>query len=325
MTGAAGAVNVQGEDQKKLDVVKQRDLLRGSANLREDRRDRVRGGGHAGGGRGDVQRQLRRRLRPTRRLLQHRRRGVHRFHLGVYSSDQSCVPDWGADDEGVVQEKCITNVCQPGNNPSPPGTACTRRPCILMLTVGHGVYGFTLDPSIGEFVLSHEDVKIPEKGKIHSFNEGNYVNWEPGTQGVHGRAEKGGHTEDGKPYSARYIGSLVGDFRLHDALRRYHGYPGDAKTQTASCACCTQCAPMSFIAEQAGGMGGARRRGGCWTFDRRRCTSACRSHGKQGGRCSISSPSCRRREWRFVGIDECDGHDPKGEGVRGDRVSVYDK
>ena len=132
--------------------------------------------------------------------------------FGIYQSDQSCVPDWGADDEGVVQEKCITNVCQPGDNLLAAGYCMYSSSTILTLTVGHGVYSFTLDPSIGEFVMSHEDVKIPATGKIYSFNEGNFVNWEPGLKEYMDAIKKGGKANDGKPYSARYIGSLVGDF-----------------------------------------------------------------------------------------------------------------
>jgi fructose-1,6-bisphosphatase I len=112
----------------------------------------------------------------------------------------------------VVQEKCITNVCQPGDNLLAAGYCMYSSSTILTLTVGHGVYSFTLDPSIGEFVMSHEDVKIPATGKIYSFNEGNFVNWEPGLKEYMDAIKKGGKANDGKPYSARYIGSLVGDF-----------------------------------------------------------------------------------------------------------------
>ena len=92
--------------------------------------------------------------------------------FGIYQSDQSCVPDWGADDEGVVQEKCITNVCQPGNNLLAAGYCMYSSSTILVLTVGHGVYAFTLDPSIGEFVMSHEDVKIPVSFFLFTFTYG---------------------------------------------------------------------------------------------------------------------------------------------------------
>merc|ERR1719337_184569 len=126
---------------------------------------------------------------------------------------------------------------------------------ILTLTVGHGVYSFTLDPSIGEFVMSHEDVKIPEKGKIYSFNEGNFVNWEPGLKEYMDAIKKGGKANDGKPYSARYIGSLVGDFHRTMLYGGIYGYPGDDVNKNGKLRLLYECAPMSFIAEQAGGKG----------------------------------------------------------------------
>jgi fructose-1,6-bisphosphatase I len=80
---------------------------------------------------------------------------------------------------------------------------------ILVLSVGDGVYGFTLDPLYGEFVLSHDRIAIPKKGKIYSFNEGNYALWDDKLKKY---VDSLKDASSGKPYSARYIGSLVGDF-----------------------------------------------------------------------------------------------------------------
>lgn len=74
------------------------------------------------------------------------------------------------------------------------------------------VYGFTLDQQIGEFVLSHDNIRVPESGKIYSFNEGNYAMWSDGLKKYMDSLKTGGKAQDDKPYSARYIGSLVGDF-----------------------------------------------------------------------------------------------------------------
>ena len=259
MTGAAGAVNVQGEDQKKLDVVSNEifcEVLRTSGRT-----------GVIASEEEDTPVAVEETYNGNYVVVFDPLDGSSNIDaavstgsiFGVYSSDQSCVPDWGADDEGVVQEKCITNVCQPGNNLLAAGYCMYSSSTILVLTVGHGVYGFTLDPSIGEFVLSHEDVKVPEKGKIYSFNEGNYVNWEPGLKEYMDALKKGGHTEDGKPYSARYIGSLVGDFHRTMLYGGIYGYPGDAKNANGKLRLLYECAPMSFIAEQAGGMGSTGR------------------------------------------------------------------
>ena len=259
MTGAAGAVNVQGEDQKKLDVVSNDifcEVLRTSGRT-----------GVIASEEEDTPVAVEETYNGNYVVVFDPLDGSSNIDaavstgsiFGIYSSDQSCVPDWGADDEGVVQEKCITNVCQPGNNLLAAGYCMYSSSTILVLTVGHGVYGFTLDPSIGGIVLSHEDVKVPEKGKIYSFNEGNYVNWEPGLKEYMDALKKGGHTEDGKPYSARYIGSLVGDFHRTMLYGGIYGYPGDAKNANGKLRLLYECAPMSFIAEQAGGMGSTGR------------------------------------------------------------------
>ena len=71
------------------------------------------------------------------------------------------------------------NVCQPGSNLKAAGYCMYSSSTIFMITVGSGVFGFTLDPTVGEFVLTHDDLKVPESGKIYSFNEGNYAMWEP--------------------------------------------------------------------------------------------------------------------------------------------------
>lgn len=97
---------------------------------------------------------------------------------------------------------------------------------ILMLTVGDGVYGFTLDPSVGEFIMSHEKVKVPESGKIYSFNEGRYKEWEEGVQKYADAIKAGGAEQGSKAYSARYIGALVADFHRTMLYGGIYGYPG---------------------------------------------------------------------------------------------------
>lgn len=106
------------------------------------------------------------------------------------------------DNPEQMMQNCVMNVCQPGNRLQCAGYVLYSSATNLVLTVGEGVYGFTLDPLVGEFVLSHNDIKIPSKGKIYSFNEGNYGLWDDATKSYIDSlkdAEKWG----GAPYSVR--------------------------------------------------------------------------------------------------------------------------
>ena len=129
----------------------------------------------------------------------------------------------------------------------------------MVLTVGNGVYGFTLDPLYGEFVLTHDNIKVPSSGTIYSFNEGNYQLWDDKLRKYIDDLKVPGPS--GKPYSARYIGSLVGDFHRTLLYGGIYGYPADKKSKNGKLRLLYECAPMSFLAEQAGGKGsdGSRR------------------------------------------------------------------
>ncbi|MDP3582097.1 MAG: class 1 fructose-bisphosphatase [Ignavibacteria bacterium] len=116
---------------------------------------------------------------------------------------------------------------------------------------GHGVYGFTLDPAFGEFLLSHDDIKIPKQGRIYSLNEGNYFSWPKGLKDYIKYLQA--NYFEGKPYQARYVGSMVAD--VHRTLL-YGGifiYPGDRRNAKGKLRLCYECNPMSFIVEAAGG------------------------------------------------------------------------
>lgn len=125
---------------------------------------------------------------------------------------------------------------------------------MFVYTTGVGVHGFTLDPTVGEFLLSHENIRIPKKGKIYSVNEGNFDNWDDGVKRyVRYLKEKDSVTD--RPYSLRYIGTMVGD--AHRTLL-YGGifmYPGDKKNPDGKLRLMYECNPMSYIFEQAGGRG----------------------------------------------------------------------
>ena len=127
---------------------------------------------------------------------------------------------------------------------------------VLVYTTGQSVNGFTLDPSVGEFLLSHENIKIPSKGKIYSANEGNAKFWDEGTKKyISYLKEKDSAT--GRPYSLRYIGSLVADFHrnlLYGGIFLYPADYKDPKKPKGKLRLLYEASPLAFIVEQAGGM-----------------------------------------------------------------------
>lgn len=152
-----------------------------------------------------------------------------------------------------MQQRCIVNVCQPGNNLLAAGYCMYSSSIIFVLTLGKGVFVFTLDPMYGEFVLTQENLQIPKAGKIYAFNEGNYLLWDDKLRAYMDSLKEPGPS--GKPYSARYIGSLVGDFHRTLLYGGIYGYPRDKKSKNGKLRLLYECAPMSFIVEQAGGKG----------------------------------------------------------------------
>ncbi|KAI5654439.1 hypothetical protein M9H77_31626 [Catharanthus roseus] len=150
-----------------------------------------------------------------------------------------------------VTEPTLEDVLQPGKNMVAAGYCMYGSSCMLVISTGAGVNGFTLDPSLGEFILTHPDMKIPKKGKIYSVNEGNAKNWDGPTAKY---VEKCKFPTDGSsPKSLRYIGSMVAD--VHRTLL-YGGvfmYPGDKKSPNGKLRVLYEVFPMSFLIEQAGG------------------------------------------------------------------------
>ncbi|TVU19592.1 hypothetical protein EJB05_35748, partial [Eragrostis curvula] len=145
----------------------------------------------------------------------------------------------------------LKDVLQPGTHMLAAGYCMYGSSCTLVLSTGNGVNGFTLDPSLGEFILTHPNIKVPKKGKIYSVNEGNAKNWDgPTTKFV----EKCKFPQDGSsPKSLRYIGSMVAD--IHRTLL-YGGiflYPADKKSPKGKLRVLYEVFPMSFLMEQAGG------------------------------------------------------------------------
>lgn len=254
LTGLAGEQNVQGEDQKKLDVISNEvfsNCLRGCgrtgviASEEEDQPvaveetysgdyvvtfDPLDGSSNidAGISVGSI--------------------------FGIFEPSEECKID-DMDDPESMMNKCIVNVCKPGKDLVAAGYCLYSSSTVMVLTIGKGVWGFTFDPLVGEFILSHPDMKIPEKGqRIYSFNEGNYENWSPELKNYIDSLKQGDKW-GGKPYTSRYIGSLVGDFHRTLLYGGIYGYPPDKKNVNGKLRLLYECAPMSMIAEQAGGKG----------------------------------------------------------------------
>jgi fructose-1,6-bisphosphatase I len=123
---------------------------------------------------------------------------------------------------------------------------------MLVYTTGNGVNGFTLDPSIGEFCLSHPDMKIPATGNIYSLNQGNFVHFPLGVKEYVKWCQQDDKATK-RPYSTRYIGSLVADFHRNLIKGGIFIYPSTAGAPNGKLRLLYECNPLAFIIEQAGG------------------------------------------------------------------------
>ena len=123
---------------------------------------------------------------------------------------------------------------------------------MLVYSTGSGVNGFTLDPSIGEFCLSHPDIKTPEDGTIYSVNEGNYIHFPEGIKKYIKYCQEI-DKESGRPFTSRYIGSLVSDFHRNLLKGGVFLYPENEKNPRGKLRLVYECNPIAFIALQAGG------------------------------------------------------------------------
>ena len=121
---------------------------------------------------------------------------------------------------------------------------------MLVYTTGDGVNGFTLNPAIGTFYLSHPQMRFPEQGSIYSVNEGNYIHF---PQGIKNYIKYCQMEEDNRPYTSRYIGSLVSDFHRNLIKGGIYLYPSSTKNPQGKLRLLYECNPMAFIAEQAAG------------------------------------------------------------------------
>lgn len=143
---------------------------------------------------------------------------------------------------------CLEDCLQKGTEQLAAGYFIYGSSTMMVYTTGHGVNGFTLDPSLGEFLLSHENIRIPNRGKIYSINEGNVTQWDEGTRRYIDHVKQN-QKADGRPYTLRYIGSLVADFHrnlLKGGIFLYPGPKGKLRLLY-------EASPLAMVVEQAGG------------------------------------------------------------------------
>ncbi len=140
----------------------------------------------------------------------------------------------------------------PGKDQVAAGYALYGPSTILVYTAGNGVHGFTLDPGLGEFLLSHENVRMPAKGSTYSINEGRRQEWFPETRGYIDYIQEKDKAS-GRPYSGRYIGSLVADFHRTLLKGGIFLYPADPTYTSGKLRLMYEAAPLAFVAEKAGG------------------------------------------------------------------------
>lgn len=144
----------------------------------------------------------------------------------------------------------LEDFLQAGNKQVAAGYIVYGTSTMIVYTTGHGVNGFTLNPAIGTYYLSHPDMRIPEDGNIYSINEGNYVHFR---QGVKDYIKYCQEEEGDRPYTSRYIGSLVSDIHRNILKGGIYIYPRSSKASNGKLRLLYECNPMAFIAEQAGG------------------------------------------------------------------------
>lgn len=242
ITGAAGEQNVQGEDQQKLDVFANNTFIQTLTN-----REIVCGIGSEendefitiAGSRKDHKNKYVVLMDP----LDGSSNIDVNVSVGTIFSIYRRVTPIGTP---VTSEDFL----QPGNLQVAAGYIIYGTSTMLVYTTGHGVNGFTLNPALGSWYLSHPDMKFPENGNIYSINEGNYAHFPTGVKKYikYCQEEKGD-----RPYTSRYIGSMVSDIHRNMIKGGIYIYPKSTKYNKGKLRLLYECNPMAFIVEQAGG------------------------------------------------------------------------
>lgn len=150
------------------------------------------------------------------------------------------------------QPATLEDFLQPGSQQVAAGYVIYGSSTMLVYTTGYGTHGFTCDPSLGTFYLSHENMRIPDNGSIYSINEGNYLKFPQGVKKYLKYCQEiDGPTN--RPYTSRYIGSLVSDFHRNLLKGGIYIYPSTASAPKGKLRLLYECNPMAFLIEQAGG------------------------------------------------------------------------
>lgn len=144
----------------------------------------------------------------------------------------------------------LEDFLQPGKHQIAAGYVIYGSSTMLVYTTGDGVNGFTLNPALGTFYLSHPNMRCPETGTIYSINEGNYIHFPQGVKDYIKYCQK---EEENRPYTSRYIGSLVADFHRNMIKGGIYIYPKHNTTQNGKLRLLYECNPIAFLAEQAYG------------------------------------------------------------------------
>ncbi|GHA72085.1 class 1 fructose-bisphosphatase [Pontibacter akesuensis] len=234
VTGAYGQQNVQGEDQQKLDVIANIRFIRALRNggevctiISEEEDDIIQTGNHKG-----------KYIVAIDPLDGSSNIDVN-VSIGTIFSIYRRVSEQGGNG---TMEDCL----QEGTRQVGAGYVIYGSSTMLVYTTGHGVNGFTYDPSLGEFFLSHPNITSPKTGSIYSINEGSAASFPEGLKQYVNYCKESG-------YSARYIGSLVADFHRNLLKGGIYIYPATAKAPKGKLRLMYECNAMAFIVEQAGG------------------------------------------------------------------------
>mgnify|MGYP001268425501 FL=1 len=240
--GTAGEENIQGEDQQKLDVyanevfiknLVNREIVCGIASEEEDDFISIQGNNKKNENKYVV--------------LMDPLDGSSNIDVNVsvgtiFSIYRRITP--------VGTPVTIDDFLQPGKNQVAAGYIVYGTSTMIVYSTGHGVNGFTLNPAIGTYYLSHPNMQFPDKGNIYSVNEGNYVHFPKGVKEYIKYCQE---EEGDRPYTSRYIGSLVSDFHRNMIKGGIYFYPSTSKNPKGKLRLLYECNPMAFLAERAGG------------------------------------------------------------------------
>lgn len=241
--GAEGTVNIQGEDQQKLDVFADTHFISALKGQREV----------CGIGSEENDDYVKFEGTPSQKgkyvVLIDPLDGSSNIDVNVsVGTIFSIYRRLSREDRPVTKDDFL----QPGTEQVAAGYVIYGSSTMLVFSTGNGVNGFTLDPSLGVFCLSHPDMKYPKTGNLYSINEGNYVHFPEGVKKYIKYCQEEDEATD-RPYSARYIGSLVSDFHRNMIKGGIYMYPSTKSSPKGKLRLLYECNPLAFLVEQAGG------------------------------------------------------------------------